>query len=97
MTRSIWKNVYVDSTLLYNMFYSNTSKGSLPYQTNSRGSTILCEFVGKTVGVHNGKQYFFININKLMSGYKLGSFVHTKKLCIYRKLKKGKKYIKKQH
>jgi len=96
MTRSVWKNVYVNNLLLHEMLSSNGSVNNLPYQTNSRGSTILCEFVGKTIGVYNGKQYFFINVNKLMPGYKLGSFVHTKKLCIYRKLKKGKKYIKKR-
>lgn len=98
MSRSIWKNVYVDSLLVHKLLSNGqASLNGSPYQTNSRGSTILYEFIGKTVGVYSGKQYFFIPINKLMSGYKLGAFVHTKKLCIYRKLKKtNKKYIKKR-
>lgn len=97
MSRSIWKNVYVDNLLVNKLLFDNVPIENTPYKTNSRGSTILAEFVGNSVGVHNGKQYFFVPINKLMPGYKLGAFVHTKKLCIYRKLKKGsKKYIKKR-
>lgn len=98
MSRSIWKNVYVDNLLVQKLISDEQlSLNNILYQTNSRESTILCEFVGKTVGVYSGKQYFFIPINKLMPGYKLGAFVHTKKLCIYKKLRKvNKKYIKKR-
>jgi small subunit ribosomal protein S19 len=93
MSRSLWKNVYVDSVLLYQVI-----KGSNldTFQTNSRASTILKEFVGKTFSVYNGKQYFVLPITILMVGYKFGEFVHTKKVCVYRKTKKvSKKYIKK--
>lgn len=97
MSRSIWKSVYVDNLLVNKLLFDEqVFSNGIPYQTNSRESTILCEFIGKTIGVHSGKQYFFIPVNKLMPGYKLGAFVHTKKLCIYRKLKKtNKKYTKK--
>ncbi len=93
MTRSVWKNVYIESTLMYKLLLKNSN---IIQQTNSRESTILKEFVGKTVNVYNGKQYFILNINNLMLGHKLGEFVHTKKICMYTRTKKViKKYIKK--
>lgn len=94
MARSIWKNVYVQSILMYQLFALKNV--NFVQQTNSRESTILKEFVGKFLNIYNGKQYFVIRISNLMFGYKLGEFVHTKKICMYRKTKKvTKKYIKK--
>jgi small subunit ribosomal protein S19 len=93
MSRSLWKNIYVDSVLLYQVVKSGNL---VTHQTNSRASTILKEFVGMTFSVYNGKQYFILPVTALMVGYKLGEFVHTKKVCVYRKTKKiSKKYIKK--
>lgn len=93
MSRSLWKNVYVDSVLLYQVLRGNNSA---TFQTNSRASTILKEFVGKTFSVYNGKQYFILPVTNLMVGYKFGEFVHTKKVCVYRKTKKiSKKSVKK--
>jgi len=94
MSRSIWKNVFVDSVLLYNVLaYENTSI----YTTNSRGSTIVNEFVGKSFSIHTGKKYFVLSISEIMVGFKFGELVHTKKICIYRKTKKvSKKYAKKK-
>jgi small subunit ribosomal protein S19 len=92
MARSIWKNLYIDSTLLYNVIKCNSF---VIHQTNSRASTILREFVGRTFSVYNGKQYFVLPVVTLMVGYKLGEFVHTKKVCVYKKIKKtNKKYAK---
>lgn len=94
MSRSLWKYVYTDNLLLKDIL---SSVQNTPCLTNSRESTILDEFVGKMIGVYNGKQYQYLTINKLMCGYKLGSFVQSKKRCIYRKLKKNnKKYLKKR-
>lgn len=64
--------------------------------TSSRGSTIISEFIGKSFSIYNGKQYFVLGIVGTMLGRTLGEFVHTKKICIYKKTKKvNKKYIKK--
>lgn len=93
MSRSLWKNIYIDSALLYQVVKCKSLES---HQTNSRASTILKEFVGKTFSVYNGKQYYVLPVTNLMVGYKLGEFVHTKKVCVYRKAKKtNKKYIKK--
>lgn len=93
MARSSWKNVYIDSTLLYEVIKNGNA---VIYQTNSRASTILKEFVGLTFSIYNGKQYYILPVTNLMLGYKFGEFVHTKKVCVYKKTKKvNKKYIKK--
>ena len=42
-------------------------------------------FVGKTVQVHNGKDYTKIIIVKEMIGHKLGEFVKTRKTFKYKK------------
>jgi len=57
-------------------------------KTNRRNSIIFPAFVGKTVQVHNGKDYTKITIIKEMIGHKLGEFVRTRKTFKYKKKKK---------
>lgn len=57
-------------------------------KTNNRNSTIFPTFVGKTVQVHNGKDFTKIIIIKEMIGHKLGEFVKTRKTFKYKKKKK---------
>ena len=57
-------------------------------KTNKRNSIIFPTFVGKTVQVHNGKDYTKITIIKEMIGHKLGEFVKTRKTFKYKKKKK---------
>lgn len=49
-----------------------------PIKTWSRRSTIMPEFVGLTVAVHNGRQHVPILINENMVGHKLGEFAQTR-------------------
>ena len=49
-------------------------------QTHSRSSTIIPPFIGRTIAVYTGKRAKRILIKENMLGYKLGSFVFTKKL-----------------
>ncbi len=49
-----------------------------PIKTWSRRSTIMPEFVGLTVAVHNGRQHVPILINENMVGHKLGEFALTR-------------------
>jgi small subunit ribosomal protein S19 len=44
----------------------------------SRRSTILPDFVGLTIAVHNGKQHVPVYISENMVGHKLGEFSHTR-------------------
>jgi ribosomal protein S19 len=57
-------------------------------KTNKRNSIIFPTFVGKTVQVHNGKDYTKITIIKEMIGHKLGEFVRTRKAFKYKNKKK---------
>ena len=47
-------------------------------KTWSRRSTILPEFIGLTIAVHNGKQHVPVYINENMVGHKLGEFALTR-------------------
>ena len=49
-----------------------------PIKTWSRRSTILPDFVGLTIGVHNGKQHVPVYVTENMVGHKLGEFSHTR-------------------
>lgn len=53
--------------------------GSGPLRTASRASTILSEFVGSTVMVHNGKSFDRVSISEAMVGHKLGEFAVTRR------------------
>ena len=46
--------------------------------TWSRRSTILPEFIGLTIAVHNGRQHVPVYINENMVGHKLGEFALTR-------------------
>lgn len=89
MTRSVWKNIYIDNVVLHQLL-GPVCDEIVPH-INSRGSTILKEFVGKSVAVYNGKQFFVVAINNLMPGRKFGEFAQTKKICVYRRTKKASK------
>lgn len=47
-------------------------------KTWSRTSTITPEFVGMTLGVHNGKQFIPVYVTENMVGHKLGEFSPTR-------------------
>ncbi len=49
-----------------------------PIKTWSRRSTILPEFVGLTIAVHNGRQHVPIFVTENMVGHKLGEFAATR-------------------
>ncbi len=47
-------------------------------KTWSRSSTISPDFVGMTIGVHNGKQFIPVYVTENMVGHKLGEFSPTR-------------------
>lgn len=49
-----------------------------PIKTWSRRSTVLPEFVGLTIAVHNGRQHVPVFVNENMVGHKLGEFALTR-------------------
>jgi small subunit ribosomal protein S19 len=78
MARSIKKGPFVDYHLMAKVEAARASNDKRPLKTWSRRSTILPEFIGLTVAVHNGKQHVPVSINENMVGHKLGEFALTR-------------------
>jgi len=78
MARSIKKGPFVDLHLLKKVETAHKSNDKRPIKTWSRRSTILPDFVGLTIGVHNGKQHVPVYVTENMVGHKLGEFSHTR-------------------
>jgi small subunit ribosomal protein S19 len=78
MARSIKKGPFVDLHLLKKVETAQKSHDKRPIKTWSRRSTILPDFVGLTIGVHNGKQHVPVYVTENMVGHKLGEFSHTR-------------------
>ena len=78
MARSIKKNPFVDAHLEKKVETSRATNDKRPIKTWSRRSTILPDFVGLTIAVHNGKQHIPVYISENMVGHKLGEFALTR-------------------
>lgn len=78
MSRSLKKKVYFDFSLLnkVNKLLKLGVKKSI--KTWSRRSTIIPEFVGFTMLVHNGIRHNPVFIKEDMVGHKLGEFSPTR-------------------
>ena len=51
------------------------------HKTHARNMIILPEMVGTKIGVHNGKEFFSIDIKEEMLGHRLGEFsISTKQV-----------------
>ena len=78
MSRSLKKGQFVDGSLLKKVEAAQASRDKRPIKTWSRRSTILPEFIGLTIAVHNGRQHVPVFINENMVGHKLGEFALTR-------------------
>ncbi len=78
MSRSLKKGPFVDGHLLKKIETAQATRDKKPIKTWSRRSTILPEFIGLTIAVHNGKQHVPVYINENMVGHKLGEFALTR-------------------
>ena len=78
MARSIKKGPFVDACLVKKIETVRASSDKRPVKTWSRRSTVLPEFVGLTIAVHNGKQHIPVYISENMVGHKLGEFSLTR-------------------
>ncbi len=50
------------------------------YRTHRREMVILPQFVGKTIAIHNGKEFKEVKIEPEMIGHYLGEFALTRKM-----------------
>ncbi|MDA8416975.1 MAG: 30S ribosomal protein S19 [Betaproteobacteria bacterium] len=78
MARSVKKGPFVDGHLIKKTEAAVASKDKRPIKTWSRRSTILPDFVGLTIAVHNGKQHIPVYVTENMVGHKLGEFSLTR-------------------
>lgn len=78
MGRSIKKGPYVDPKLMQKIERMNRAGDRRPMKTWSRRSMIMPEFVGHTMGIHNGKQHISVFITENMVGHRLGEFSPTR-------------------
>ena len=78
MARSVKKGPFVDHHLMAKVDAASGGKDKRPIKTWSRRSTVLPEFIGLTIAVHNGKQHVPVFINENMVGHKLGEFALTR-------------------
>jgi len=78
MARSIKKGPFVDLHLLKKVEAARATNDKRPIKTWSRRSTILPDFVGLTIAVHNGKQHIPVYVSENMVGHKLGEFALTR-------------------
>ena len=78
MARSIKKGPFVDGHLMQKVEAAQAAKDKRPIKTWSRRSTIIPDFVGLTIAVHNGKQHIPVYVTENMVGHKLGEFALTR-------------------
>ena len=78
MARSVWKGPFVDMTLIKKAQKVSDSGRKEVIKTWSRRSTITPDFVGHTMGVHNGKKFIPVFVTENMVGHKLGEFSPTR-------------------
>lgn len=71
MSRSIWKGPFLDSS-----FFKKTQPATSKIW--SRGSSIPAFLIGKTVLVHNGKEFKTLGITREKVGFKFGEFILTR-------------------
>lgn len=78
MTRSLKKGPYVEGKLQRRVDEMNRTREKKVVKTWSRRSTILPEFIGHTLAIHNGKKFIPVYITENMVGHKLGEFSPTR-------------------
>jgi len=78
MARSVKKGPYIQDTLLKKIEELNRTGERRVIKTWSRRSTISPDFVGHTLGVHNGNKFIPIYVTENMVGHKLGEFALTR-------------------
>src|SRR5579862_6170117 len=74
MGRSLAKGPFVDDHLMKKVTAMNDKNEKKVLRTWSRRSTILPEFIGHTLAVHNGKKFIPVYVTENMVGHKLGEF-----------------------
>ena len=78
MARSVKKGPFVDLHLMTKVETARATNDKRPIKTWSRRSTVLPDFIGLTIAIHNGTQHVPVYVTENMVGHKLGEFSHTR-------------------
>ncbi len=78
MSRSVKKGPFIQAKLLKRVQQLNESGDKKVLRTWSRASTIFPDFVGHTIGVHDGKKHVPVYVTEDMVGHKFGEFAPTR-------------------
>ena len=78
MARSLKKGPYIHYKLQRKIDTMNESGKKSVIKTWSRASMISPDFVGKTIAVHNGRNFIPVFVTENMVGHKLGEFSPTR-------------------
>jgi len=78
LARSLKKGPYVDEKLMKRILAMNEKNERNLIKTWSRRSTIVPDFIGHTLAVHNGRKFIPVYVTENMVGHKLGEFSPTR-------------------
>jgi len=78
VSRSIKKGPYVHPSVMKKIDAMNAAGEKKVIKTWSRSSTILPNFVGHTIAVHDGRKHVPVYVTEDMVGHKLGEFAPTR-------------------
>jgi small subunit ribosomal protein S19 len=76
--RSVKKGPFVDESLMRKVRRVQETQDRRMIKTWSRRSTVIPDFVGLTLAVHNGKKFIPVFVTENMVGHKLGEFAPTR-------------------
>ncbi|WPX97718.1 30S ribosomal protein S19 [Candidatus Fokinia crypta] len=76
--REVRRLPYVDPRLLRKVKKAMQENDQKPIKTWSRSCTIVPEFVGLVLAIHNGRKHIAVMIKEEMVGKKLGEFSPTR-------------------
>jgi small subunit ribosomal protein S19 len=78
LPRSLKKGPYVDAKLMKKILAMNEKNERKVIKTWSRRSTVVPDFIGHTLAVHNGMKFIPVYVTENMVGHKLGEFSPTR-------------------
>ncbi len=78
MSRSIKKGPYIDEKLQKKIVSLQNSGEQKVIKSWARNCTVVPDFVGYTIAVHNGKKFIPVYVTENMVGHKLGEFAPTR-------------------
>ena len=78
MSRSLRKGPFTDDHLVKKLEALNEKNEKRVIRTWSRRSTVIPDFIGHTIAVHNGKKFIPVYIAETMVGHKLGEYAPTR-------------------